>query len=81
MDIAPSEKLSGSQAKACLKRLGPNIKRRREEMQLSRADFAHALGCSVQMVGHMERGTYLPSLELLIRVCALVGAGRLPLTS
>ena len=41
----------------------------RMERNLTRQDLATGLEISYQTVGYLERGTYNPSLELVMRLC------------
>ena len=39
----------------------------RAERGLSRKDLAEVLGCHYQTVGYIERGEFMPSLEIALR--------------
>lgn len=54
--------------------LGAKVKRVRKEMRLTQEEFAELLGLSVSFVGHIERGTRIPSLETIYRICQETGA-------
>ena len=45
----------------------------RQELGLSRQQFADALGINYQTVGYLERGEYNPSLVLALRIAELFG--------
>lgn len=41
----------------------------RAERDLSRAKLAEGVGVNPQTIGFLERGDYIPSLELAFRIC------------
>ena len=45
----------------------------RVERGLSRKDLAAAVGVNPQTIGFLERGTYNPSVELALKLAAVLG--------
>lgn len=41
----------------------------RAERSLSRAKLAQSIGVNPQTIGFLERGDYIPSLELAFKIC------------
>ncbi len=54
--------------------LGAKIKRVRKQMRMTQEQFAELIGISAAFVGHIERGTRIPSLETIYRICKATGA-------
>ncbi|MBM3098545.1 helix-turn-helix transcriptional regulator [Gluconobacter cerinus] len=46
----------------------------RAERGLSRKDLAEAVQVNPQTIGYLERGDYKPSLELAMKICAVLKA-------
>jgi|JI9StandDraft_1071089.scaffolds.fasta_scaffold381430_2 transcriptional regulator with XRE-family HTH domain len=55
------------------KRIGAEIKKRRLEREFDRKDLASAVGVTVGMIGHIERGLYWPSMPVYILICRVLG--------
>lgn len=45
----------------------------RAERSLSRAKLAESVGVNPQTIGFLERGDYVPSLELAFKICRFFG--------
>lgn len=54
--------------------LGAKIRRLRRSMRLTQEQFAELIDVSASFVGHIERGTRIPSLETIYRICKAAGA-------
>lgn len=50
------------------KEVGSRIRYRRTGMLLTQAQLAEMVGCSVQFLGHIERGTRKMSIETLVAI-------------
>jgi len=48
--------------------LGENIRRYRQEKNLTQAEFSDAISCDVKYLGDVENGWFYPSSELLERI-------------
>lgn len=55
-------------SKESRKRLYNRLRVLRIERELSRADLAQKVGVNVQTIGFIERGDYVPSLELGLKI-------------
>ena len=52
--------------------LGSRVKREREKQQLTQEQLAEMCSLSTSHVGHIERGTRIPSVEVLYKIsCSL----------
>jgi transcriptional regulator with XRE-family HTH domain len=61
-------------ASAVRHQLAMDIRRLREDAGVSRAAVARMAGIHHSLVGRLEDGAYLPSIETYARVCAALGA-------
>lgn len=50
--------------------LGPNIKTRREALEISQSELARACGLAAAIISHYENGTRAPSLTAIIRLAS-----------
>ncbi|MBQ7455008.1 MAG: helix-turn-helix transcriptional regulator [Clostridia bacterium] len=55
--------------------LGKRLRRLRLESGILQKDFAERLGLSVSYYGHLERGSRIPSLPTLVKICNELGVG------
>ncbi|MBR4929740.1 MAG: helix-turn-helix transcriptional regulator [Bacteroidaceae bacterium] len=53
--------------------MGKKIRRKRREMDITQEQLAALVGISTSFVGHIERGTRVPSIETLYRICDALG--------
>lgn len=49
--------------------VGKRIRRQRRWMDLSQEQLAEMVGVSTSFIGHIERGTRVPSLDTVWRIC------------
>ena len=49
--------------------MGKRIRRQRRWMDLSQEQLAEMVGVSTSFIGHIERGTRVPSLDTVWRIC------------
>lgn len=56
------------------KLMGAKIRRIRRGMRLTQEEFAEMIGVSTSFLGHIERGTRIPSVETIYRICKATGA-------
>lgn len=49
--------------------MGKRIRRQRRWVDLSQEQLAELVGVSTSFIGHIERGTRVPSLETIWRIC------------
>lgn len=54
--------------------LGKKSRRKRRKMDITQEQLAALVGISTSFMGHIERGTRVPSVETLYRVCKALGA-------
>lgn len=53
--------------------MGNRIRQLRKERNISQSELAASLGISPAYMGHIERGTRIPSLDTLARVAVCLG--------
>lgn len=53
--------------------LGERVRIRRKEMKLTQERLAELVDLSQSLIGHVERGTRVPSVETLHRLCKALG--------
>lgn len=53
--------------------MGAKIRRARRRMRLTQEALAERVDLSATFVGHIERGTRIPSLETIGRICKATG--------
>ena len=53
--------------------MGKKIRRKRREMDITQEQLAALVGISTSFMGHIERGTRVPSIETLYRICDALG--------
>ena len=51
------------------KAIGQRIRKRRRWVELTQEQLAELAGASTSFIGHIERGTRVPSVETLWRIC------------
>ena len=51
------------------KAIGQRIRKRRRWVELTQEQLAETTGVSTSFIGHIERGTRVPSVETLWRIC------------
>ena len=49
--------------------MGKRVRLVRREMNITQKQLAQATGVSASLVGHVERGTRIPSVETVYRIC------------
>ncbi len=49
-------------------KLGKQIRQERRAQRLTQAELAEEVGVSLSFLGHIERGTRVPSLETLVTI-------------
>ena len=49
--------------------MGKRIRRQRRWMDISQEQLAELVGVSTSFIGHIERGTRVPSLDTIWRMC------------
>ena len=55
------------------KEIGKRIRQGRRTAGLTQEKLAEAAGISTAFTGHIERGTRIPSVETLCRICRALG--------
>ena len=53
--------------------LGRRVRYIRRGLDITQAQLAEMAGISTAFVGHIERGTRVPSVETLARICKVLG--------
>lgn len=53
--------------------LGAKIKAARKNQNITQEQLAESCGLSASYIGHIERGTRIPSLETLCKISSLLG--------
>lgn len=53
--------------------IGKRLRRARRMQDITQEQLADAAGLSTSFVGHIERGTRVPSLETMWRICRTLG--------
>lgn len=53
--------------------LGDKIRTLREQKSLTRSELARALDVTPPAIYHLENGTRLPSFEMLVKLCDVLG--------
>lgn len=56
------------------KLMGAKIRRIRRGIGMTQEVFSEMVGISPAFLGHIERGTRIPSLETIYRICKATGA-------
>ena len=54
------------------KAAGNRIRRARRHLDITQEQLAEATGLSTSFVGHVERGTRMPSAETLYKICKVI---------
>lgn len=67
-------------AKARLRRIAQAVRAERLKRGLSVTKFAALIGCSFQMLYHIEAADYFPSMERYLVMCEKLGQPQPPLT-
>lgn len=57
------------------KRLGERIRRARKKKRMTQEELGEKTELSTAHIGHIERGTRIPSLEALLSLAAVLGTG------
>lgn len=55
--------------------MGMRIRRKRQELGLTQAQFAKRVGVSTSFYGHIERGTRVPSIDTLVIIANTLNVG------
>lgn len=53
--------------------IGMRIRQFRKDKRLTQAELAQRVGISTSFMGHIERGTRIPSIETLVRLSESLG--------
>lgn len=53
--------------------LGKRVREARKTMDITQMELAEKLGISASFLGHIERGSRVPSLETIAKICKLTG--------
>lgn len=56
-----------------LKAMGRRIRQRRRQLDITQERLAELAGVSTSFIGHIERGSRIPSLETTWRICRALG--------
>jgi len=75
-----AERLIAAEMVADLKAIGRNIRIERRRLGYSLQRMGNEIGCSWQMLGHVERATYKPSWELYWALVKYFKKGAMPLS-
>ena len=51
------------------KEMGQRLRQKRKELKLTQRQLANALGVTPGYIGHLERGTRVMSVEVLLMLC------------
>jgi len=74
-----TERAAALEMVADLKAIGRNVRIERRRLGYSLEEMAEKIGCSWQMLGHVERATYKPSWELYWTLVKFCRGGKMPL--
>lgn len=55
--------------------MGVRIRRKRQELGITQAQFAKRVGVSTSFYGHIERGTRVPSIDTLVLIANSLNVG------
>ena len=55
------------------KAMGSRIQQRRKRLGITQEQLAEKTGVSTSFIGHIERGTQIPSVETLWKICRAIG--------
>lgn len=51
--------------------MGAKLRKARKKMRLTQEQAAEQVDMSASMIGHIERGSRIPSVETIVRLCKL----------
>jgi len=55
-------------------KLGARVRQRRRTMKLTQEQLAEQIGISASFLGHIERGSRVPSVDTLLELCRVLHA-------
>lgn len=69
-----------AESKAALKAMSRAVLSYRAKNNLTQRELAHAVGCSRQIIAHIEYRNCAPSLSVYLALCRTMGTPKPPLT-